>query len=279
MRDVVIIKNSDGPYNGGRWGDYSGVSCDPSDDRTFWMNHEYTPGGDIWNTWISRCTAPNAPPDAPDITGPSIGTDGVEYEFNFVSTDPEGNDVYYMVDWGDESKDDWIGPFPSGQEITVNHTWTEIGEYEIKAKAKDEFDEESDWTEPKIMEIVENEPPNAPEISGTNQGKPGKLYNFYFTSTDPEGNDVSYLIEWGDGTITDWSAYQGSGVILKDEHRWEEKGTFTIRTKAKDSFGEEGDWGELEISMPRGKISFSSMVYKLLQRFPNLIPILKILLT
>lgn len=40
MRDVVIVKNSSAPYNGNRWGDYSGVSCDPSDNRTFWMHGE-----------------------------------------------------------------------------------------------------------------------------------------------------------------------------------------------------------------------------------------------
>jgi hypothetical protein len=66
MGIVVIVKESSGPYVGSRWGDYSGVSCDPSDDRTFWMHHEYTPGSNEWNTWISSCFVelPNNPPSA-----------------------------------------------------------------------------------------------------------------------------------------------------------------------------------------------------------------------
>ncbi len=39
----------------------------------------------------------------------------------------------------------WIGPFPSGQQQTVNHTWNKKGTYTIKAKARDSHEQESDW--------------------------------------------------------------------------------------------------------------------------------------
>jgi hypothetical protein len=32
---------------------------------------------------------------------------------------------------------DWIGPYDSGEEITLNHTWSREGTYTIKARAKD----------------------------------------------------------------------------------------------------------------------------------------------
>ena len=52
------------------------------------------------------------------------------------------DDLFYYVDWGDESNTGWIGPVNSGQTITRSHTWFSEGYYVIKAKAKDIYDEE-----------------------------------------------------------------------------------------------------------------------------------------
>ncbi|MFX0202258.1 MAG: FG-GAP repeat domain-containing protein, partial [Candidatus Hodarchaeota archaeon] len=54
-------------------------------------------------------------------------------------------------------------------------------------------------------------PPNPPIIDGPPSGKAGNPYTYTFTSTDPDGDDVSYYIKWGDGEITDWTAFQASG--------------------------------------------------------------------
>lgn len=88
----------------------------------------------------------NLPPDSPSIDGPSSGKAGEEQEFVLVTEDPEENDVYYYVDWGDGTDTDWIGPYSSNEEVNVKHTWTEKGTYLIKVKAKDTHDSESDWT-------------------------------------------------------------------------------------------------------------------------------------
>jgi len=72
MRSPVTLKESTAPYPFNRWGDYSAVSVDPSDGRTFWMHHEYTPGGGSWNTWISFFQANDEAP-ALIATGPGPG--------------------------------------------------------------------------------------------------------------------------------------------------------------------------------------------------------------
>jgi len=278
MRDVVIVKNSSAPYNNGRWGDYSGISCDPSDNRTFWMHGEYTPGGNSWNTWISRCKAPNRPPDPPTITGPTIGTVGLEYEYTLETTDPEGEDVCYYVEWGDETNNGWIGPYASGEEVTVNHTWTSPDDYEIRAKAKDINDAESEWSEPLLVIIVENEPPNTPTIDGPTSGKAGTSYPYTFTSTDPDGDQVSYYIKWGDGSVTDWTAFQASGPPGYDgSHTWSAQGTYTIEVKTKDTYGAESDWGTLSVTMPRNKI-VNRPFLNFLENHPFPFPILRLLL-
>lgn len=94
---------------------------------------------------LANLGSANLPPDTPSITGLSKGKPGVEYSYNFVSTDPEINDVYYSVDWGDGSDILYAGPYPSDQVVTLTHTWAEKGTYIIKAKAKDIYGADSDW--------------------------------------------------------------------------------------------------------------------------------------
>lgn len=94
---------------------------------------------------LAQLSSSNLPPSKPTITGPLKGKPKIDYDYNFVSTDPEGNDIYYSVDWGDGSDILYIGPNESGQVVTLNHTWAENGTYIIKAKAKDIYGAESDW--------------------------------------------------------------------------------------------------------------------------------------
>jgi len=86
------------------------------------------------------------PPNTPVISGPASGNPSQEYEYTFTSMDPDGvDDVFYYIDWGDDSNSGWIGPFESGIKVTEEHTWTKEGTYIIRAKARDIHDAESDW--------------------------------------------------------------------------------------------------------------------------------------
>jgi len=87
------------------------------------------------------------PPTAPEIHGPTNGSIGVEYEWTFVSTDPDGDNITYYVDWGDQCGGaEWHGPYPSGEEIVLTHTYTSKSSYIINAMAVDEHGVESNWT-------------------------------------------------------------------------------------------------------------------------------------
>ena len=52
---------------------------------------------------LNAAAALNEPPDKPTIEGPSSGNAGIEYEFKFCSEDPDEDDIYYCIDWGDSS--------------------------------------------------------------------------------------------------------------------------------------------------------------------------------
>jgi hypothetical protein len=87
----------------------------------------------------------NEPPETPIIEGPNNGKYGENIEYKIRSNDPEGDDLYYLIEWGDNTAKDWFGPFMSGSEVIINHTWNELGNYLIKIKAKDLQNSESDW--------------------------------------------------------------------------------------------------------------------------------------
>jgi hypothetical protein len=95
-------------------------------------------------TWAAIAEE-NTPPDTPEINGSIEGKPRVEYPYTVVSTDPNGDDVYYYIDWGDNTNSGWVGPYDSGQEITRSHTWSKKGTYLVQCKAKDVHEAESDW--------------------------------------------------------------------------------------------------------------------------------------
>ena len=107
-------------------------------------------GNEVNDTTWAFIGRSNVPPEAPIISGPIEGKTGIEYSINFSSTDQDGDDVYYYVYWGD-SWPIWYGPFPSGKEIKLNHTWTSKLSYTIRVKAKDEYGFKSDWTRQEII--------------------------------------------------------------------------------------------------------------------------------
>lgn len=102
--------------------------------------------GDPWGDWIiiGHSQPPNAPPNIPTINGETNGKAGTEYKYTFTSTDPDLDNVFYYVKWGDGSPDvEWDGPHISGTPISINHTYTSKGAYTIEAKVKDTRGEES----------------------------------------------------------------------------------------------------------------------------------------
>jgi hypothetical protein len=71
------------------------------------------------------------------ITGPTVGKPNKVYTFDVSAVDPQGDDVYLYVNWGDGTNTDWLGPQSSGTKIQVTHSFSQEKNYTIKAKAKD----------------------------------------------------------------------------------------------------------------------------------------------
>jgi hypothetical protein len=107
--------------------------------QTWW----YSPV--IHVTVISENYAPNTP-NKP--SGQVKGKIGQTYLYSTSTTDPDGDPVYYLWDWGDGNQSEWLGPFASGAQASAQHSWSAKGDYSIKVKAKDIYGAESAWSDP-----------------------------------------------------------------------------------------------------------------------------------
>jgi len=88
------------------------------------------------------------PPDTPIIKGQKIFKvgEGGESTYTIYSIDPEGNNIFYEIKWGDGIID-YLGPYESGLNVSIDsHIPLNKGTYVLlKIRAKDVFGAESDW--------------------------------------------------------------------------------------------------------------------------------------
>jgi hypothetical protein len=225
---------------------------------------------------LAEASLKSNPPANPLLSGPTTGVINEQYTYTVVTTDPDGEDVYYFIDWGDGTNSGWLGPYASGQATTAQKSWTAAGTYTVRAKAKDINQVSSGWSDPLTVLILLDRMPEIPTIDGPAKGHTGTSYLYTFTTTDPDGDLVYYMIEWGDNTTSGWLGPYASGATASVNHKWEQTGTYTIKAKAKDIHDVESDWATLSIKMP---VDYSVILHGFLQhlfeRFPHLFPILR----
>jgi len=137
----------------------------------------------------------------------------------------------------------------------------------------------ADETVAAIPEGGENNPPETPDIDGPTEGNAGEEHTYEVCSTDPEGDDIIYCIDFGDDTGEVCVGPFPSGTCASVDHTWIEEGTYTVKVKATDTYGAESDWATLEVVMPvNQQITAYPLFQRILERFPNAFPILRILL-
>jgi hypothetical protein len=119
------------------------------------------------------------------------------------------------------------------------------------------------------LEIRTTYPPSVPiRPEGETFGKTGVEYNYTTYSVDPDGAEIYYKWDWGDGNFSDWLPTNTAS------HAWQ-KGCYEIRVKAMDCDGAES-WGWSEpsaVKMPYShNIQAKGFFEKILQRFQKLSP-------
>ena len=89
----------------------------------------------------------------------------------------------------------------------------------------------------------ENQPPSTPLApTGSDSGTPGTSYSFTATTTDPDGDQIAFKFDWGDGSQSDWTSFVDSGSSASKSHSWSTEGTYYVKVKAKDAYNAESGW-------------------------------------
>ena len=120
------------------------------------------------------------------------------------------------------------------------------------------------------INALDPDAPTAPEIRGLESGKINIAYEYTFRAYSPFGKDVYYWIEWGDGGWTGWVGPYSSGEEITLSYTWSEKGTYTIKARAKDTDNLWGLWGTLQVTMPRSRVATNTLFLRFFERFPLL---------
>ncbi len=93
------------------------------------------------------CKNKNKAPDTPAIpTGPVSGIINMLYYFSSVANDPDGDSIAIRIDWGDEDTSEWNNFLVTGTKDSINHSWSAVGSYGIRAQAKDIKGKTSAWS-------------------------------------------------------------------------------------------------------------------------------------
>jgi hypothetical protein len=82
------------------------------------------------------------PPDQSSVDGPVSGLIQKQYSYSAVSTDSDHDPLFYRFEWGDGSATSWLGPYESSEICSVNHSWSDVGSYQLVVRVKDIHDME-----------------------------------------------------------------------------------------------------------------------------------------
>jgi len=85
-------------------------------------------------------------------------------------------------------------------------------------------------------------PPTTPSTpSGPASGYVYTSYTYTTSTTDPEGHNIYYEFNWGDGTTTTVGPY-ASGANASASHPWKRPVSYQVKVRAKDIFGAYSGW-------------------------------------
>ena len=115
------------------------------------------------------------------------------------------------------------------------YNYTTFGNHTIKLQIEDNYGYNSEAV--LNFEIFDNRPPySILHISCPKDLTCGKEYKFNFVLNDPDGDNLTYFVNWGDGFYETFGPYKPNQTFCIT-HKWQLLGNFTVFILAFDDFG------------------------------------------
>jgi len=222
--------------------------------------------GDIWHITYAK----NYPPYPAKNPNPANGAEQVPVNasLSWTGWDPNG--------WEELTYDVYFGLYDPPTQQTYNQTKTSYDPYGTgdmqlfetyywKIVTRDREGESSvspTWT---FKTGYCGLP--VPKIVGPTKLKINVEYNYTF-SIDTE-DKVCFEVKWGDGTSEIFCPPLNLSYVIAN-HTWNMIGSFTIWVRCFDEHGNYGDWGNLNIEIPREKSIYYFLYNFILERYPLL---------
>jgi parallel beta-helix repeat protein len=181
-------------------------------------------------TWtVTANPAANTPPTARLTVSPTTGTAPLAVTADAsTSTDPQGQALTYKFDFGDGSA--VVGPQAGA---TAPHTYASAGSYTVTVTATDTGGLSGTATAAVTVSSAPNTPPTARlTVSPTSGTAPLAVTADASTSTDPQGQVLTYTFDFGDGT-----AAVGPQSAATAAHTYAAAGSYTVTVTATDTGG------------------------------------------
>ncbi len=116
---------------------------------------------------------------------------------------------------------------------------------------------------------INNTAPMMPTINGPQRAKLGETLSYQIQAIDPDDHQLYYYIDWGDGSIINWTGPIESSETIIINHSWSTRGDYTIEVRVKDEYGATSPWAELPVAMPKQwNLSF---LFQLIQQILDII--------
>jgi hypothetical protein len=141
-----------------------------------------------------------------------------------LSKDPDGSIESYQWDFDDGT---------TGMGMIVSHQFSEPGQYDVTLMVTDDEGASCNDT---IQVIIStgNNPPSKPVIEGPVEGERNERYTFTFLSSDVDGDQIKYQVDWGDqDSFSTEFGSANTSVILS--HNWTSSGRYKITVIADDN--------------------------------------------
>jgi outer membrane protein assembly factor BamB len=185
---------------------------------------------------------------AADVPAEPAGRDScftdTTYTFTTIVSDPDGDSVAVRVDWGDSTMSDWSDLVASGDTVALAHAWPDTGAYEVRAQARDNELQRSNWSSALTVRVFVARPaPDAPsEPDGPAKGGQDSTYTFAAVAFHPESMNVAIRFAWGDGDTSGWSEFVAPGESVSMPHKWPVPDTYAVTAQAKDTGNAMSQW-------------------------------------